>query len=167
MGVSGSRLTCAIGARGRSGPRASRALLVVGLGLLLGACGAAGGGDATTAPGATAGGTVTVNGQAVAEGPLRDAAAALCQATEQASDRRAARVIFYDRAHDRLHDLAREVQRVDRPAAARLLEAKGAVERDLDSNLAAARLAVDLARLGAATAAALQAISIAPPSCAG
>ena len=75
--------------------------------------------------------------------------------------------MFYDRAHDHLHELARQAQATDRPAAARLLEAKQRVEHDLDAGAAPPRLVGDLDRLLAATDAALTAISIPPPACTG
>jgi hypothetical protein len=104
----------------------------------------------------------------VAVGPLRDAAAALCAVRAGVVEPRAARRVFYDRAHDRLHDLARAAELVDRRAAARLLEAKQAVERDLDAPASSStRLAAALDRLLRATSATLTAISISPMSCAG
>jgi hypothetical protein len=100
--------------------------------------------------------------------PLSDAAAALCSAKRQAAaDPLAARRVFYEGAHDHLHDLARQVQQVDRPIAARLLEAKQRVEHDLDASATPQRLAGDLDRLLAATHAALTAISIPAPACPG
>ena len=45
----------------------------------------------------------------------------------------AVRNVFFDRAHQPLHELAAETSRHDRATAARLLEAKQAVEADLDS----------------------------------
>ena len=100
--------------------------------------------------------------------PLSDAAAALCTAKRQAAtDPLAARRVFYERAHDPLHDLARQAQTADRPAAARLLEAKQRVEHDLDAGATPQRLVGDLDRLLVATDAALTAISILPPACTG
>lgn len=100
--------------------------------------------------------------------PVTDAAAALCTAKRQAAtDPQAARRVFYDRAHDHLHELARQAQTTDRPAAARLLEAKQRVEHDLDASAAPQRLVGDLDRLLAATDAALTAVSIPPPTCTG
>ena len=55
----------------------------------------------------------------------------LCQARAQASQPEAAREIFFDRVHRPLHELATEAAGADRAAAAKLLEAKQAVERDL------------------------------------
>jgi cytosine/adenosine deaminase-related metal-dependent hydrolase len=109
-------------------------------------------------------GSVTADRAAV----LREAAAALCTAKRQAAgDPAAARRSFYDRAHDRLHELARLAERTDRAAAARLLEAKQRVEHDLDGPSPPARLAGDLDRLLATTNAALAASSISPPTCTG
>lgn len=105
---------------------------------------------------------------AASAAPVADAAAALCTARRQApADPLAARRVFYERAHDHLHDLARQVQRTDRPAAARLLEAKQRVERDLDAGAIPQRLVGDLDRLLVATDAALTAVSIPPPTCTG
>jgi cytosine/adenosine deaminase-related metal-dependent hydrolase len=100
--------------------------------------------------------------------PLTDAAAALCTAKRHAArDPLAARRVFYDRAHDHLHELARQAQRTDRPVAARLLEAKQRVGHDLDAGAAPQRLAGDLDRLLAATDAALTVISSPSPTCIG
>jgi hypothetical protein len=100
--------------------------------------------------------------------PLTDAAAALCTAKSQAAtDPLAARRMFYDRAHDHLHELARQAQGADRAAAARLLEAKQRVEHDLDAGATPRRLVGDLDQLLAATDTALTAISIPPPGCTG
>jgi hypothetical protein len=46
----------------------------------------------------------------------------------------AAAIDFYDRSHQALHALAAEAVRVDRSAAARLLEAKQAVKAPLESH---------------------------------
>ena len=100
--------------------------------------------------------------------PVADAAAALCDAKRKApADPLAARRVFYERAHDHLHDLARQVEGADRPAAARLLEAKQRVERDLDAGATSQQLVGDLDQLLVATGAALTAISIPPPACTG
>ena len=55
----------------------------------------------------------------------------LCQARAQARQPEAAREIFFDRVHQPLHQLAAEAADADRAVAAKLLEAKQAVERDL------------------------------------
>jgi hypothetical protein len=77
-----------------------------------------------------------------------------------------ARAVFYDRSHDGLHDLAATVATKDRVAAARLLEAKSAVERDYDNRKRWPRLEADLTRLRASAVAALIAIGLEPPACA-
>ena len=73
----------------------------------------------------------------------------------------AARRAFIDRAHQPIHELATAVAREDRAVAARLLEAKQAVERDLDGG--AAGLAGDLDRLLDATRRAIAATGQPPP----
>lgn len=138
-------------------PRRAWVGVLVGLAVMLAAgCGGRGQGTVRAAEGSDS-----------AAG-LRDAAAALCAAKGQAaSDPTSARRSFYDRAHDRLHELARLAERSDRPAAARLLEAKQRVEHDLDGPTPPARLAGDLDRLLVTTNAALAVISISPPPCPG
>ena len=68
-------------------------------------------------------------------GPYQAAALGLCEASMKAetNDVDAAGVEFYDTAHQPLHDLAAEVAEVDRALAARLLEAKEAVESGLET----------------------------------
>ncbi|MGH8872993.1 MAG: hypothetical protein ACRDWS_13585 [Acidimicrobiia bacterium] len=63
------------------------------------------------------------------------AASGLCEASSKAEmgDVDGAGEEFYDTAHQPLHDLAAEVTEVDRGIAARLLEAKEAVESGLDT----------------------------------
>lgn len=73
----------------------------------------------------------------------------LCQARAQASQPEAAREIFFDRVHQPLHDLATEAAGGDRAAAAKLHEAKHAVERDLADDPESLR--GDLDRLAEAT----------------
>lgn len=73
----------------------------------------------------------------------RDLCAALDAAT--AGDVETARTIFRDDVHGPLHDIAAAAQRVDRSAAAQLLEAKQQTEADLVT--APERVAADLAAL--------------------
>ena len=73
----------------------------------------------------------------------------LSDTSARAADVGAARRAFYDGPHQPLHELAAATSRVDRPAAARLLKAKGAVEADLNGGDGA--LAADLDRLLQAT----------------
>ena len=54
--------------------------------------------------------------------------AALCEAAAEPAQ---ARALFFDRAHDALHDVARRLDDVDRAQAAQLLEAKQVVESEL------------------------------------
>ena len=70
----------------------------------------------------------TMDGQPVAVATLVEAHAALCQAASRPDE---ARALFFDRAHDPLHSVARALDGVDRPQAATLLEAKETVESDL------------------------------------
>jgi hypothetical protein len=77
-----------------------------------------------------------------------------------------ARATFYDRVHEGLHDLARAVQSKDRAVAARLLEAKNAVEQDYADQRRWPRLQADLPRLLTAARDALRALSLNPPECA-
>lgn len=86
----------------------------------------------------------------------------LCVARARASQPAAARTAFFDRApHQPIHELAAVVARDDRAAAARLLEAKQVVERDLAGD--ASGLAGDLDRLLDATGRAIVATGRPPP----
>lgn len=71
---------------------------------------------------------IMVDGQAVAVSTLVDAHAALCRAASRPAE---ARDLFFDRAHDPLHTVARALDGDDRPQAAALLEAKEKVESEL------------------------------------
>ncbi len=73
----------------------------------------------------------------------------------------AAREAFFDRAHQPLHELASDAAARDRSVAARLLEAKEAVEAGL--NQPGPSFVADLDRLLAATAAAVEAVGQARP----
>ena len=89
---------------------------------------------------------------------------ALCQASEAArqGDAEAAERLFFDRAHQPLHQLAAEVSDVDRTVAARLHEAKAATEAAVNGD----GDAEVLARLTGATRAALEATGHpTPPPC--
>jgi len=67
-----------------------------------------------------------------------------------------ARTLFFDRAHDRLHELAAAVSDIDRSIEARLLEAEQRVEADLSIDRAP-DLAAHLAALAAVAADATEA----------
>ncbi len=86
--------------------------------------------------------TVTVGGERVAVAPLVDAHGALCEAANRPAS---ARALFFDRAHDSLHTVARAVEEIDRAQAAELLEAKEKVEGEIAA--APAGLPDDLVRL--------------------
>lgn len=91
----------------------------------------------------------------------------LCEARRvaEAEPDEAAR-LFTDEAHVPLHDLAAEVEDEDRAAAAALLEAKQAVESDLDDEpLQGETLEADLDELLKATVSGLAAIDVEAPTC--
>jgi hypothetical protein len=74
----------------------------------------------------------------------------------------APRDTFFDRVHQPLHELAADAARADRAAAARLLESKQALERDLAGD--ASLLPTDLDRLLEATRRAIAATGRPAPS---
>ena len=93
--------------------------------------------------------------------------AALCDAETafNANDPGRGRRVFLDRVHQSVHELAAATEERDRAAAARLLEAKQAVEAGL-GNEPDARLASNLGRLRRAALAAIEVLGIdAPPPC--
>ena len=81
------------------------------------------------------------------------------------ADVKSARSTFYDRSHDPLHSIARDLQPVDRPLAARLLEAKEAVESGLRPDPAPPSLGPDLDHLVEVTGQALARLSLPVPRC--
>jgi hypothetical protein len=106
-----------------------------------------------------------IRGERVPVTHLRGVVEALCEASDEAArDAEAARRIFFDRAHDPLHDIAAAAEKVDRSSAARLLEAKQAVEADLEAT-AAPELTSDLGRLIVATRDALEDLSVSTEGC--
>lgn len=113
----------------------SRGRAVVAAVLLVAAAGCAGAGD---------GGPTTSSDDRYAQ-----LYQGLCQARAQASQPEVAREIFFDRVHQPLHELAAEAADADRAAAAKLHEAKHAVERDLADDPESLR--GDLDRLAEAT----------------
>lgn len=96
----------------------------------------------------------------------QSAASGLCEATTRAEegDIEGAEARFYDTVHQSLHDLAAEVSEVDRVTAARLLEAKEAVESGFDNEPAG--LGETLRSLISAVDESLTAIGHDPPPCA-
>ncbi len=125
----------------------SRGRSIVAVVLLVVAAGCAGNGD---------GGSTASN-----DDPYAELYQNLCQARAQARQPEAAREIFFDRVHQPLHELATETAGADRAAAAKLLEAKQAVERDLAHDPEALR--GDLDRLAEATRRAIPATGRATP----
>jgi len=98
---------------------------------------------------------------------LTGTVAALCQVKQDAArSLPVARATFYDRAHDGLHTLARALGSKDRVVAARLLEAKNAVEQDFADQGRSSQLQADLARLLNRARDGLDALSLTPPICA-
>ena len=90
----------------------------------------------------------------------------LCAARASAgTDVNSARSTFYDRSHDPLHSIARDLEPVDRPLAARLLEAKQAVESGLRPDPAPPSLGPDLDHLVEVTGQALVRLSRPVPRC--
>ncbi len=115
--------------------RALAVLVTATLALVVASCGTGSGGD----------------------GPDRFAAGgdALCAATVAAdADTSEARQLFFDGAHQPLHELADETAERDRTVAARLLRAKQAVESDFETDTA--HVASALAELVKAADAALR-----------
>lgn len=124
--------------------------LALGLVLVLAACG---GDDDGAEP-------------AAGDAASRDAATALCTARDQArTDVKKARTTFYDRSHDALHDIARDLDPVDRATSGRLLEAKQQVETGLDADPPPAGLVDDLQRLADVTRAGLARLDVDVPPC--
>lgn len=104
--------------------------------------------------------SITVAGERVAVAPLVDAHAALCEA---ASRPLSAQPLFFDRAHDSLHTVARAVEDVDRAQTAELLQAKEKVETELAA--APVSLPGDLLRLAEVYRASLGRLAIAAQPC--
>ena len=104
--------------------------------------------------------SITVGGERVAVAPLVDAHAALCQAAIRPAS---AEALFFDRAHQSLHTVARAMEDVDRAQTAELLQAKGKVESELAA--APVTLSDDLLRLAEVYRASLGRLAIAAPSC--
>ncbi len=125
----------------RRGTRAAVVVVTVALALVASACSGSGGSrPAGKAPHST---TSTVGVP-----PLVLAVEGLCLARSQAdTDPKSVRATFYDRPHEALHTLARTLESLDRGLAARLLEAKEAVEADVNAQTLAATLAADLDHL--------------------
>ena len=74
--------------------------------------------------------TITVQGQEFEEEELTGALSAMCTARNEVENTEQAQATFLDRAHIPLHAIAAAVEDDDRDLAARLLEAKQAVEEE-------------------------------------
>ena len=123
--------------------------------------------DGDPSPPDTTGPTIVVAGDPVPVARLTDAVENLCTARADAPHRlRAAEARFFDRSHETLHLIARALEDVDRPLAARLLEAKQKVEADFSGLASGDRVADDLGRLIGATRAALDRLAVPIPPCA-
>lgn len=139
-------------------------VVVVAVLALMAGCGASGGSAKPTDDGGSSA-TVVLGGESAQLSRVRDASAALCRARTAATiDAARARALFYDHAHEMLHAIARQLEQVDRTAAARLLEQKEKVEADLDTGTTAT-LGSDLAALAATARAGLAQLSIEVPRC--
>ncbi len=92
--------------------------------------------------------------------PRVDAHRALCEAAARPDQ---ARQLFFDRSHDALHTVARDLEAVDRAQAAELLQAKERVESGLGSPGPA--LPDDLSRLANVYRASLGRLAIEAPPC--
>jgi hypothetical protein len=122
------------------------------------------GGDDSSEPPATAARATTT--AAPAGRDYEAAFLGLCAARASgATDVNSARSTFYDRSHDPLHSIARDLEPVDRALAARLLEAKEAVESGLRPDRAPSSLGPDLDRLVEVTGQALARLSLPVPRC--
>ena len=124
---------------------------IVALAVLAGACG--GNGDSEDR-------TITVAGQPVAVATLVDAHAAIC---EGAFAPDAARRLFFDRAHEQLHTVAKALEDVDRAQAAQLLQAKERVESEITNP--PPTLPDDLRRLAGVYRDSLGRLAITVPPC--
>ena len=125
-------------------------LTAAGVGLFLGACLP---GPASTPSGAVASGVAA-------------SSSGVCLAVAALPDVSAADRAFINVAHAALHQLA-AVPRLDRAMAARILETMLTVEADFRVRAAGPVVGADLANLHAAADAALRALGIEVPPCAG
>ena len=131
-------------------------MVVMSIGLVLGACAAAPAVSST--PSAAEDSTPGVSG-------LAGAADGLCAAMAALPDTAAAKRDFVNQAHDALHALAAD-SRLERALSARVLEAMDRVEQDFDTAAAEPILGADLSSLRAAAADALGTLRIASATCA-
>ena len=124
-------------------------------------------GDGSTSPPPATGPTIVVAGDPVPVAQMTDALANLCTARDEAPDSPdAAQARFFSRSHTTLHVVARALEDVDRPLAARLLEAKQKVEADFSAHASGGRVADDLRPLVTVTREALDRLAVPLPPCA-
>ena len=126
--------------------------------LLLAGCGGGSGQPASSASGPS--GSLGVITAATAA----DAVGAMCE-LRRTVDRDEANALFFDRVHQTLHVLAAATEVVDRIPAAGLLEAKQAVEADLQAETMPPSFSADVADLLGATGDALATVDLPDPGC--
>lgn len=92
--------------------------------------------------------------------------AGLCDAQRQAtSDAAASRATFFDRAHERLHEIARRLEDVDRTQAGAVLVTMQRAEADMAPGGDTTKLAPDLGALVDATRAGVHRLGFTAPAC--
>ncbi len=142
---------------------ARSAIVATATALALAASACSGNGGAYPAGTASSGNTASpgTTSSTVAAPPVVVAVQGLCLARSQAdADPKSVRGTFYDRSHEPLHTLARAMEPIDRALAARLLEAKEAVEADVNTQPLPATSAADLDHLIEVTGQVLQRLAI-------
>lgn len=131
--------------------------------LVVGLAGCGGSGGSAKAP---TGPPTSTTASTLDVATMTAAVGGLCTARAQAdTDVKSVRATFYDRSHEALHTIARALEPVDRVVAARLLEAKQAVEADVNAQPPRATVAADLDRLLDVTRQGLARLSITAPRC--
>jgi hypothetical protein len=103
---------------------------------------------------------IPIAGERVPVARLVDAHAALCEAVARPAE---ARALFFDRAHESLHTVARALELIERDQAAALLVAKEKVEAELGGG--AGDLPQDLSTLADVYRTSLRRLAIAAPPC--
>ena len=120
---------------------------------------------ATVACGENDGGMIELSG-GIAQHEANEAMTALCDiARGRVTAFEDVRAAFQNRAHETLHHIAEVTQEEDTASAAALLEAKSAVETDLEQEEPPAELAAHAATLAEATAAAIRVIGLEAAAC--
>lgn len=100
----------------------------------------------------------------ITAGAAAEAVGAICGLLDT-TDRDEANALFFDGAHQTLHVLAAATEVVDRVPAAGLLEAKQAVEADLQADGLPGTFTVDVTDLLDATRRALRTVDLTAPAC--